>query len=70
MTSHELARQLLELPEDTRIIYYEDAKSPFATTVENFISVKSNAADPNPEERAAKGQASIPSTYLILNPRN
>lgn len=70
MKAHELAKRLLELPEDTMILYYEEAKMPFATIIDNFISVNTNVQYSNNTKTSLnEGNRQIPSTYFILNPR-
>lgn len=68
MKAHELAKRLLELPEDTIIIY--QGKDLDDTQVQN-IAVFKNATENsiNREETLKMIDAGLyPSTYVVLNP--
>lgn len=65
MNIHEFAKQLLELPEDTTIIYLEEGKSIY-TKVEKYGIAKTGGAHLEPAIQEAIKQ-SLPSTFVIMN---
>jgi len=70
MTSHELARQLLELPEDTLIVYNEEGKS-IDTLVRGMRILKTNLPESDPMHRKIQElikMKRLVSTYVVLNP--
>jgi len=72
MTSHELARQLLELPEDTLIVYNEEGKL-IDTLVRSIRILNTNLPESDPMHMKIKElikMKRLVSTYVVLNPSN
>lgn len=66
MNIHEFAKQLLELPEDTVMVYSEKGKEPFTTRVEKFSVCKTGGSHLEPQLQEAI-KRSLPSTFIFLN---
>lgn len=63
MNVHEFAKKLLELPEDTMIVYPDG--NPVMAIVKDFTVCSSVSQDPSMD--AIRVKAKGPSTYVILN---
>jgi len=72
MTSHELAKKLLELPEDTPILYLEKGEVIF-TKVNTMAICQSSPSEKNfmyEKIQELISEKKLVANYVILNPSN
>lgn len=65
MTAHELAKKLLEMPEDTIVCYLEEGKLIY-TKVNNVIACRTGGSHLEPKLQDVIRQH-LPSAYAMLN---